>query len=41
MNAIRIARQAVEANVLSAISDDVARRFAPAPASAPAGLPAL
>ena len=40
MNAIRIARQAVEADVLSAISDDVARRFAPVPAP-PAGLPAL
>jgi glycerol-3-phosphate acyltransferase PlsX len=39
-NALRVARQAVEANVLAAISDDVARRFAPAPAP-PAGLPAL
>jgi len=39
-NAIRVARQAVDANVLAAISDDVARRFQPAPAQ-PAGLPAL
>jgi glycerol-3-phosphate acyltransferase PlsX len=39
-NAIRVARQAVDANVLAAISDDVARRFQPAPAP-PAGLPAL
>ena len=37
-NAIRVARQAVEANVLAAISDDVARRLAPEP---PAGLAAL
>jgi glycerol-3-phosphate acyltransferase PlsX len=28
-NAIRVARQAVDANVLAAIGDDVARRFAP------------
>ena len=39
-NAIRVARQAAEANVLAAISDDVARRFAAAPEPQP-GLAAL
>ena len=38
-NAIRVARQAVDANVLAAISDDVARRFASAP-QPPVGLAA-